>query len=233
MPYSYHLNIYTWLMDKVYEVAPTIVWPTITLTSPQAWQYVLWQSIWPVALNATTVKGTNNIQLVTFRRWGSDIHTINPATAWWWLETYSDTGPFTTAQIWQAYVEDITGLNALSNTVSITFENYFYRGMDPNTALWETEVEALENNTVKWTFPGVYAFASELWSYKYFGRPTRLWQPSDPTIDFIDNDTGFAIPFQLQAWVVSITNTYGFTENYYIYRSVNVLWWALNIRVQP
>jgi len=59
-----------------------------------------------------------------------------------------------------------------------------------------------------------------------------LGQPSDPTSDFKDNDSGFSIPFQLQG-TVAVTNSLGYTENYYVYRSVNILGGALNIRIQP
>lgn len=207
--------------------------PLISLSSPESWAYVMWQSVWPIQLNATTTKMTNDIQSVTFKRWTSVINTINPAIVLWWLETYSDIWPFTTNQSWSSYVEDTAWLNSISNSVSINFANFFYRGMDPNTTIDETLIEWIENNSLTNTFPWIYSFSMELWSYKYFARPIRLWQPSDPTLDFIDNDTWFPIPFQLQAWVTSITNTHWFTEDYYVYRSVNVLWWILNIRIQP
>lgn len=206
--------------------------PTIVLTSPAFNTiHILWTSVSPVDLTWTTTRGSVDIATVEFFRWATSIDLIDPAIALWWVETYTDTWSYTSNTSFTATVTD-DNLLTDSDTKTIMFGNYFYRWADPLWAITETEIEALENNTVKNTFPWVYAFGSELWSYKYFARPTRLWQPSDPTLDFIDNDTGFPIPFQLQ-WTVNVTNAYWYAEDYYVYRSVNVLWWALNIKVQP
>lgn len=221
------------LVECVCWSAPAPTWPNVSLASPEAWTYVMWQSIWPINLNATTTKWDNDIQSVEFFRWSTSINTIDPATAWWAVETYADAGPFTSDQTWHALVTDVTWLSNVSNNIWIHFSNYFYYGMSPNTTLTESDIIWLEDNTLRDNYTWVYALWAETWSYKYFARPTRLWQPSDPTVDFIDNDTNFPVPFQLQTGTISITNSYGFTEDYYVYRSVNVLGGAMNIRIQP
>ncbi len=233
MSYTYKLNIYTGLMDKVYRVAPDIVNPSVSLTSPQFGYYIMGESIWPINLAALTTKATYDIEKVEFSRWWSLINTVDPATPGGGTENYADAWPFTTNQTWQARVYDDHWLSANSNVWSIIFQNYLFRGMDGNDTIDEGQIEALEDSLAKASFPWVYSFASVLDEYKYFARPTRLWQPSDPTLDFTDNGTGFPIPFQLQSWAVAITNWFWFTEDYYVYRSVNKLWGAMVIKVQP
>lgn len=224
---TYHLSFdgcnFVRVVDgTIWPVVP--VAPSITLASPQAGIYENGESVWPVVLNATVTPGTNPVTSIDFFNGATNIQSGLSTTA-------TDTWPFTTDQTRHATATDGT-LTWTSNDVSISFLSKFYYGMDANTSIDETWVEALEYNQLKASFTGVYAFASVLSEYKYFARPVSLWQPSDETSDFKDNDTWLSIPFQLQG-TISITNTLWYTENYYVYRSVNILWWALNIQVQP
>jgi len=227
------VNVY----DKVVAVSwgwsssppPPPVAPTISLVSPQAWQYEIWQSVWPIVLNATTVAGTSPIATVTYRRAWVGIFTNNSPIPTGGADTYTDLWPFTGDTTWNAVVSD-GSLSWSSNNVSITFARRIFFGADPALAPDEAIVEALEGSSLKTVFTGTYACPGELWAYKYIARPAVLGQVSDPTSDFKDASTMFPIPFNAPV-TVSVTNAYGLTQNYYVYRSVNVLGWAFNILV--
>lgn len=209
---------------------PWVVDPSAILASSEAWLYENGQSVWPIQLDASTTRGDNDIQSVVFRRWTTPINTIDPANPAGGLESYADVGPFTTSTNRSVYIEDNVWLNSLSNQISISFASLFFRGTNANASIAEPEVEALANNQLQTTYVGTYALASALGEYKYFSRPVSLWQVVDPTLNFIDDNTWFPIPFVLEN-TISITNSHWYTEMYHIYRSVNVLGGALNIRI--
>jgi hypothetical protein len=109
------------------------------------------------------------------------------------------------------------------STSSTVINNFYYGGSTLQTGWSEAQVKALTDvqsdvtNDTTSTFTSVTLGASE---YFVFAYPSRL---SDPT-NWFDNGTGF--PLSLYAGspdTVSITNINGYTENYDVWASNQVL----------
>ena len=82
-----------------------------------------------VQLDATTVKHTNNITSVLFKRGSATIHTVPTPIAAGGLEQYLETTPVTTATNFTTVVGD-GSLTTTSNTISFTFCYPIYYGSD-------------------------------------------------------------------------------------------------------
>jgi len=116
------------------------------------------------------------------------------------------------------------GNSTLSLSTSANLINpFYYGGSTLNTGWSEAQIKALTDvqspvtNDTTQTFNSVTLAASE---YFVFAYPSRLADPSN----WFDNGTGF--PLSLNAGspeTVSITNVNGYTENYDVWVSNNVL----------
>ena len=116
-----------------------------------------------------------------------------------------------------------------SKTTTVDFLARIYWGNDPNTALNEAQVKALPNSKLANSRQGTYAFPSGDQVYKYFAWPSDLGT-LDPTTGFIDTQTGFPVAFNPH-FNVTVTNAFGLTETYVVYRSYFKLNGAMNIQV--
>jgi hypothetical protein len=94
--------------------------------------------------------------------------------------------------------------------------------------LSEAQIETLTNSVLTATYVGTYAFPATggAPTYKYICFPTSFGTPSS----FTDPSTGFVIPMQAQ-YIVALTNAYGHTANYYVYRTTNAMAGAISIQV--
>lgn len=94
--------------------------------------------------------------------------------------------------------------------------------------LTEAQIEALANNPIASGFAGTYNFPAvpSPGQYCYICVAQAAGTPSD----FIDTDTGLNVAMNLP-YTVSVTNTYGVTENYDVYRTTYQIIDALNIAV--
>lgn len=118
---------------------------------------------------------------------------------------------------------------------SIRWDWMFYWGTSTNTILNEAEIESLTSQSLKSTVAGTYSFAEN--GYKYFCYANEYGNP----VSFYDADTGFQVAmydgYSIPSVVgssyelVSVTNTYGQTINYRVYRTKNILGGALNMRI--
>jgi len=131
------------------------------------------------------------------------------------------------------YVEDYkvfasTGTDLGNSTLELSSSSdlinpFYYGGSTLNTGWSEAQIKALTDveapitNTTTATFNSITLAASE---YFVFAYPSRLADPSN----WFDHGTGF--PLSLNAGspeTVSITNVNGYTENYDVWVSNNVL----------
>ena len=229
--YSYKYNIFTWLQDMVNKVVPNVQWPTISLSSPQAWNYEL-GSIVNVILNATYTKHTYDIITMSFKRDGWVINT-QAAWPWSWTKTFTDnwlTSNVQTSFVYSATVTDNHSSAGTSNNVTVTFLPLVWRGANVNESLTESDIEALAHSAMKSGRDWDYAYQTDLWKYKYLCYPDTFGQMPDPTMNIIDTSTGFPVPFALIGSVPT-TNSHWAAITYLVYKSVYPLGWAQTLRL--
>lgn len=137
--------------------------------------------------------------------------------------------------------------NTQSNTFlsSLTTVNWFwklYYGTNISTTLNEIDIESLSNNLLTNTKNRTYSFPGG--GYKYFCWADSLGSPTEAT-GFKDTSTNLVVAMADSSdniyfsnihngWsyaLVSVTNTYGITTNYRVYRTKNILGGSINIQV--
>lgn len=119
-----------------------------------------------------------------------------------------------------------------TNTNSIIFNRNYtvnwdwkrYWGTSSNTSLTSAQILALVSNDLSTIGTGTFNFSAN--NYKYFCIPTSFVQPTH----FIDASTGFAVDMQSPV-IVSVTNIFGITTNYNVYRTTNMLTNSIQIIV--
>jgi len=136
-------------------------------------------------------------------------------------------------------------IEATRTNSSTMFKNYsvswrwrIFYGNNANTVLTEADIEALSNTNLDTTFTGSYTFAGG--NYKYFAFPSAFGAVNL----FKDADTQLAVSMAgiaegytstngngLYYQIVSVTNAYGITHNYFVYRTRNILNGNINISV--
>jgi hypothetical protein len=115
------------------------------------------------------------------------------------------------------------GVTLKSNTnetstvsTSLSWLYRIYWGVSSSTSLTETQIEALVSNALRSSRAGTFTFDASAGSvYLYFCYPTSFGAASQFTVN------GFVTTFD-SVGPVSVTNTYGATTNYYVYKSTNV-----------
>ena len=136
----------------------------------------------------------------------------------------------TTSGTWQFR---ISGQNTKPGTFSrlLTYSWYWraYYGGDSNAGpLSEAQIEALVNSPMMPGYAGTYSFPATggAPTYKYICFPTSFGTPSS----FTDSATGFDVPME-SPYTVSVTNSFGQTTNYHVYRTTNAMAGAIDIVV--
>lgn len=118
------------------------------------------------------------------------------------------------------------GSKIASRTVSITYASRVYSGNSTDSALADMASLA---NVLKPNAGGTYSFAAGVGVYKYIAIPSD-YAAINPDTGFIDASTGFPVSFELP-YVITLTNAYGYVQDYNVYRSYNKLNGAINIRI--
>lgn len=90
----------------------------------------------------------------------------------------------------------------------------------------ETAIEALSNNELKSTYKGTYHFDLAPGEYKYIAYPSTM----SLATEFKDVATNLTFPFDYLG-TVSITNSFGITQDYRLYRSTYQAGGELNLLV--
>lgn len=119
-----------------------------------------------------------------------------------------------------------------TNTQSATFArtttiNWRYRvfwGASANTSLTESEIEALTSSALRSSRNSSYIVSEA--GYKYLAWPVSFGLASL----IVDPDTGLNVAMNPPD-TISVTNPYGVTTNYYLYRTTNFLNGALTMVV--
>lgn len=88
-----------------------------------------------------------------------------------------------------------------------------YWGADTNTSLTEAQVEALTSSSLKSGRTGTYTITATGGKYLYVAYPTSFGAAASFTVG------GFTTTFQQVSSSLSVTNAYGATTTYYVYRS--------------
>jgi hypothetical protein len=160
--------------------------------------------------------------------------------------TQSGTEPATATQnVDTTFSMSVTdGITTATATTSVVWEFRKYVGVDSHVTLNESQIESLSlSNNLATTLNGTYSFVPSA-TYKYFCCPDSFPTPT-ATTGFKDATTLLPIgmatilddPFYSNSsngWsygLVSVTNTYGVTTNYRVYRSKNVLNGSIDITV--
>ena len=122
----------------------------------------------------------------------------------------------------------ISAVNTNANTFTRDFKvNWYwkvYYGESPLTALTETDIEALRMGELKSNSANVYTLLGG--DYKWLCYPTAMGLKAT----FIDVNTGFPIAME-PATIVSVTNLYGITTDYYTHRTTNTLGSGITVGV--
>jgi len=109
--------------------------------------------------------------------------------------------------------------------------NTIYYGVTSKTDTYtEADVEGLAESSTTNTYDGTVwnTLSPGAGEYLLFAFPKR-WGEKGTSYSFYDNGTGFEASFQ-DAETVSITNSCGWTEDFYVYRSVQPNLGSIDIR---
>lgn len=122
----------------------------------------------------------------------------------------------------------ITATNTLAADFNRTYNvNWYYRvyyGESVSPTLTENDIEALRANLLSGSANRTYAMNGG--GYKFMCWATNLGTKSN----FFDVDTGFAVAMEPPV-TINITNPYGVSQDYYVYRTTNQLVGSINIQV--
>lgn len=111
-------------------------------------------------------------------------------------------------------------------------QNWYWRkfwGTSASAILTEAQIEVLTSQNLSNVTAANYSFAAVAGQYKYFVFQKDLPQPNY-LIDFKDQLTGSNVAMEAP-YLVTITNSFGVTTDYYVYRTTNQLGGAMTIIV--
>lgn len=160
--------------------------------------------------------------------------TANDGIAQLTIGTVSHSSPAT--HTWQISAVR-TNSTSISSTRSVVWYWRMFYGTQSATSLTASGVQSLSNQSLSPSRTGTYNFSAE--GYKYFAWPTSFGAPAL----FRDFNTNLAVAMagieegymtsvgSYYAQTVSVTNAYGISTNYYVFRSQNVLGGAISIVV--
>ena len=122
----------------------------------------------------------------------------------------------------------ISAMDTTSNTFSrdfiVNFVSKIYVGESLLTSLTETDIKDLRIRELAETIDGSYDLLAG--GYKWFCYPVTMGIRTE----FKDLDTNYGVAMNTVE-IVSVTNDYGITEDYYCYRTFNILGGAISIGV--
>jgi hypothetical protein len=110
--------------------------------------------------------------------------------------------------------------------LTINWMNRIYFGESLEETLSESDVITLRVNNLRQNINGDYVFTTLIGGYKWVCYPVSMGTRSS----FIDPNSGFPVSMN-PPQVLSLTNSFGVTEDYYCYRTFNSLSGAITIRI--
>ena len=99
-----------------------------------------------------------------------------------------------------------------------------YYGEDDDAILNSSAIKSLRVDLLTNSFARTYSFNAG--GYKYLSWPVSFGQASS----FKDVSTNLDVPFE-SPYIISITNDFGKSTDFYVYRTTNILGGSINIRV--
>ena len=117
--------------------------------------------------------------------------------------------------VWRITALD-TQAQPFTRDFTVAWQWRVYYGESANASLVEAEIEALRVNTLKANRLGQYDFQGG--GYKYIAFPTTF----GPAQAFLDPVSGFLVAMEAPV-TVSLTNSFGVAQDYYVYRTTNTL----------
>jgi hypothetical protein len=143
---------------------------------------------------------------------------------------------------WRGRATNTQSNTFLSNLTTVNWFWKLYYGTSTSTTLNETDIESLANNLLTNTKNRIYSFPGG--GYKYFCWADSLGSPTEATgfkdtstnlvVAMADSSDNIAFSNINNGWsyaLVSVTNIYGITTNYRVYRTKNILGSSINIQV--
>ena len=123
----------------------------------------------------------------------------------------------------------LSAKNTKNQTISRNFNVYWrwktYYGTSDLETLTADQIKSLTSSSLDSNFSGNKSVAGG--GYKYFAYPVEFGLKTR----FIDSINGFAVAME-QHTVVSITNTYGVSTDYYLHRTTNPIVGSLIVTVE-
>jgi len=121
-----------------------------------------------------------------------------------------------------------SGSEVVTRTDSVEWRFRVFWGTSANAALTETDIEALANNALRNSKNATYSCGAN--DYKYICWPTTFG--TQPLTDFIDTSTGLNVAMDPGSPdTVNVTNTYGASQDYYVYRTQFPIVGSVDIQV--
>jgi len=140
---------------------------------------------------------------------------------------YTGIGAAITKTTISTYTWQVQGVNSKSQTFTrdytVSWKFYGYYGESTNSTLTEADAKALRVSNLVSGIAGTYTFNTGGYKYWVF--------PEDYTAStFTDTATNLQVPI-LTLSTLSITNSFGVTKNYNMYRTLNIIGSGITIRV--
>lgn len=179
-----------------------------------------------VANNSINISGYNMTTLSNLNNDGTEGVTFTSLVT-------RDSSDSIGSRIWNIQGTN-TNSGTFSRSYSIRWDWRWYWGTSSNTSLTSSQIVALSSNNLYSSFSRTYSFGGG--GYKYLCFANVYGGPSN----FVDSDTGFGVAMYggysnsengISYDIVSITNTYGETTNYRVYRTQNIITDAIDIIV--
>lgn len=112
----------------------------------------------------------------------------------------------------------------VSVSVNYSWRHRIFFGESTSTSLTEATIKTLRINGIQASYLGQYSMIAG--GYKYICVPVDMGVPSR----FRDVSTGLLVPFE-DPYAVNVTNQYGLSIAYNVFRTVNVLGGSINIEI--
>ncbi len=135
----------------------------------------------------------------------------------------SITNTTATSHTWQVAALN-THSSALSSNFTVSWQFRTWLGESALTSLTSADILGLRSSALGSSFSGTKAFVAG--GYKYMCYPTTFGLKTS----FKDTATNLDVAM-LAATTVSVTNSFGVAQNYYVHRTLNQLGGAINIAV--
>lgn len=125
---------------------------------------------------------------------------------------------------WRISAQNTKDAN-FSRNFSISWQWRAWWGESALASLSESDVKALRATSLRSGANGDYAMSAG--GYKYWAFPTSFGLKTT----WKDIDTGFDVAMSASPQTISITNDFGITTDYYVYRTFNTLGGSINVRI--